>query len=263
MDCDRYEGIVFPEYYEDIFSEGDLDFRFKLIRQHIHPKLRCLLTGCLDLVADLLETDPFTFSTWKKGPKSNGSSEDRDARFRCALYALRPNEVRGNGYPKLRGSSGRSSRIADFDLGFFCDREGLGLELHIGRREELALLADVHESHPDEVQALLTFIRLGVDGPSEARLLSLTGMIEQAKNSEENWLAIFEPRYPFPIAARDFMGRFEDCFLALYVLYDAMLSRALGISDHFLDHFAKLDEHYSAASRIEEAEEDPEPPLFE
>ncbi len=260
MQSERYEGVVFPEYYEDIFGEDDLDFRFKLIRQHIHPKLRCLLTGCLDLVADLFETDPFTFSTWKKAPKSNGPDPDRDERLRCALYGLRPNEVRGNGYPNLKASSGRSSRIADFDLSFFCDREGLGLELHIGRREELVLLEEVHNAYRDQVHALITFIRLGVDGPAEARLLSLAGMVERAKKSEENWIAIFEPRYPFPIAARDFMGRFEDCFLALYVLYDAMLSRALGIQDHFLDHFEKLDEHYRAANQIEG---ESGPPAFE
>jgi hypothetical protein len=60
------------------------------------------------------------------------------------------------------------------------------------------------------------------------------------------------------------MGRFEDCFLALYLVYDAMLSRALGIEDHFLEHFQRLDEHFRASAQIDreppaEGESDTEP----
>ncbi|MHC4163515.1 MAG: hypothetical protein ACYSUM_15410 [Planctomycetota bacterium] len=51
------------------------------------------------------------------------------------------------------------------------------------------------------------------------------------------------------------MGRFEDCFLALYLIYDAMLSRALGIEDHFLEHFEKFEEYVRASTQI-----DREPP---
>ncbi|MHC4547530.1 MAG: hypothetical protein ACYTEZ_02035 [Planctomycetota bacterium] len=251
-DGGRYEGIVFPEYYEDIFTEEDLEFRFRLIRAHIHPKLRVLITGCLDVVADLLETDSYTFSKLHREPRtSNGNSE----RLRCALYGLRPNEVRGKGFPNLRSSSGRGRCVADFDLSFFADREGLGLELHVGRLEELDLLKQVYRAHREQIDALLTFIRLGVDGPAESRLLSLSGMIEESRRSGEGWLAVFEPRYPFPIAACDFMGRFEDCFLALYLIYDAMLSRALGIDNHFLKHFERLEEYFRIGAQI-----DREPP---
>jgi hypothetical protein len=251
-DGERYDDVVFPEYYEDIFAEEDLDFRFRLIRTHIHPKLRTLISGCLEVVSDVYETDPFTFSKLFRDPKrSEGDAE----RLRCALYGLRPNEVKGAGFPNLRMSSGRGRHVAEFDLSFFCDREGLGLELHVGRLEELDLLQKVYETYKEQIDAILTFVRLGVDGPTESRLLSLTGMIASSRASGEGWLAVFEPRYPFPIAARDFMGRFEDCFLALYLIYDAMLSRALGIEDHFLEHFGKLDEHFRASAQI-----DREPP---
>ncbi|MHC4933263.1 MAG: hypothetical protein ACYTGV_13855 [Planctomycetota bacterium] len=258
-DGERYADVVFPEYYEDIFTEQDPDFRFRLIRRHIHPKLRALLTGCLDVVADTFETDPYTFSKLQREPKTHDGDE---ARLRCALYGLYPNEVRGNGYPNLRKASGRGRHLADFDLSFFVDRDGLGLELHVGRQEELRLLQEVYQTHRDKVDALLTFVRIGVDGPAECRLLSLEGMIKSSQAqaeqaAAEGWLAIFEPRYPFPIAARDFMGRFEDCFLALYLLYDAMLSHALGIEDHFEEHFARLEEHFREGARI-----DDEPPIF-
>ena len=109
----------------------------------------------------------------------------------------------------------------------------------------------MYQPHRDRIDALLTFIRLGVDGPSESRLLSLSGMIEASKGSGEGWLAVFEPRYPFPIAARDFMARFEDCFLSLYLIYDALLSRALGIEDHFAEHFDKLEEYFRVSAQID------------
>jgi len=245
---DRYAGILFPEYYEDIFTEEDLDFRFRLIRTHIHPKLRVLLTGCCDVVADLLETDPYTFSTRTREPKTHDGEPDR---LRCALYGLKPKEVHGKGFPHLRSSSGRGRHMADFDLSFFADREGLGLELHVGRPEELDLLRQVYDRYTEQVNALLTFIRLGVDGPSESRLLSLSGMIEASKRSGEGWIAVFEPRYPFPIAACDFMTRFEDCFLSLYLIYDAMLSLALGIEDTFREQFARLEEHFRQSTPID------------
>ncbi len=247
-DGEKYAGIIFPEYYEDIFTEDDLDFRFRLIRTHIHPKLRVLLTGCCDVVADLLETDPYTFSTRTREPKGHDGDPER---LRCALYGLKPKEVHGKGFPHLRSSSGRGRHMADFDLSFFADREGLGLELHVGRPEELDLLRQVYDRYTDRVNALLTFIRLGIDGPSESRLLSLPGMIEASKTSGEGWIAVFEPRYPFPIAACDFMTRFEDCFLALYLIYDAMLSQALGIEDHFDDQFARLEEHFRQSAPID------------
>jgi len=252
---ERYADIIFPEYYEDIFTEEDLDFRFRLIRAHIHPKLRVLLTGCLDTVADALETDPHTFSKMGREPRTHDGDAER---LRCALYGLRPNEVRGNGFPNLRSSSGRGRHVADFDLSFFADKDGLGLELHVGRLEELQLLREVYKSHRDQMAALLTFVRLGVDGPSESRLLSLKGMIRAAEKSREGWLAVFEPRYPFPIAACDFMCRFEDCFMALYLMYDAMLSRALGIEDHFREHFARLEDHFRTSAQIDEQD----PPRF-
>lgn len=258
---ERYAGVVFPEYYEDIFGEDDLSFRFRLIRTHIHPKLRVLISGCLEGVSDLLETDPYTFSTLNREPKKMmgpEATELEDDRLRCALYGLRPNEVRGKGYPNLRSSSGRGRHLADFDLSFFADADGLGLELHVGRREELDLLEQVYRAYREQIDALITFIRLGVDGPAESRLLSLAGMIAAARDSGErggNWLAIFEPRYPFPIAACDFMSRFEDCFSALYLIYDAMLSRALNIEDKFLDHFERLEDHFRTSAQI-----DREPP---
>lgn len=250
-DCERYAGIVFPEYYEDIFTEEDLVFRFRLIRTHIHPKLRALISGCLDAVSSLFETDPYTFSKLQRAPRTGDGDPEQ---LRCALYGLQPNEVRGKGFPNLRSSSGRGRHLADFDLSFFADREGLGLELHAGRLEELDLLKQVYKTYREQIDGLLTSVRLGVDGPSESRLLSLNGMIESAKECE-GWLAIFEQRYPYPIAACDFMGRFEDCFLALYLIYDAMLSRALGIEDHFLEHFEKFDEYVRTSTQI-----DREPP---
>lgn len=255
VDSEREPGVYFPEYYEDIFAEQDLDFRFRLVRTHIHPKLRVLLTSCLDVVADLFETDPHTFSKMFREPRTFDSREPE--RLRCALYGLKPNEVRGNGFPNLRSSSGRARHVADFDLSFFADRDGVGLELHIGRHEEVRLLQEVYDAHRDRIEALLTFVRLGVDGSAESRLLSLGGMIEAAKASSEGWLAVFEPRYPFPIAAVDFIGRFEDCFLALYLLYDAMLNRALGVEDRFEQHFARLESHFRASAQIDE-----EPPAF-
>ena len=103
-DGERYADIVFPEYYEDIFAEEDLDFRFRLIRTQIHPKLRTMLTGALGRVADILETDPHTFSKIVREPRANNGDPSR---LQCALYSLRPNEVRGPGYPNLRSSSGR------------------------------------------------------------------------------------------------------------------------------------------------------------
>jgi hypothetical protein len=250
---EKYAGVLFPEYYEDIFTEDDLDFRFRLIRTHIHPKLRVLVTGCLQTVSEVFETDPYTFSKLHREPRTHEGDAER---LRCALYGLRPNEVRGNGFPNLRSSSGRGRHVADFDLSFFADRDGLGLELHVGRQEELQLLADVYKDYRSQVDALLTFVRLGVDGPAESRLLSLEGMIQASQASGEGWLAIFEPRYPFPIAARDFMGRFEDCFLALYLVYDAMLCRALGIEDRFRAHFERLDKHYRDSAQIDEGDDD-------
>jgi hypothetical protein len=247
--AERYADVIFPEYYEDLFEEKDLDFRFRLIRTHIHPKLRVLITGCLDLVADVLETDPYTFSKLGREPKTHDGDAER---LRCALYSLRPNEVRGQGFPNLRSSSGRGRHVAGFDISFFADRDGLGLELHVERLEELRLLREVYGANRERIDALLTFIRLGVDGASESRLLSLDGMIKAADAIGEGWLAIFEPRYPFPIAARDFMGRFEDCFLALYLIYDAMLSRALGIDDHFDEHFERLQAHLSRPAPIDD-----------
>src|SRR5262245_19052442 len=133
-DGERYADVIFPEYYEDIFSEEDLDFRFRLIRTHIHPKLRALIGGCLEVVSDLYETDPFTFSKLFRDSKRNESDAER---LRCALYGLRPNEVKGPGSPQLRSGSGRGRHVPEFDLSFFCDCEGLGLELHVVRLEEL------------------------------------------------------------------------------------------------------------------------------
>jgi hypothetical protein len=248
-DSERYAGVVFPEYYEDIFREEDLDFRFRLIRSHIHPKLRVLLAGCLDEVSEVLETDPYTFSKMHREPKGNEGDPER---LRCALYGLRPNKVEGKGYPNLRSSSGRPRHLADFDLSFFADADGLGLELHVGRPQEMNLLKEVYGIYREQIDALLTFVRLGVDGPAESRLLSLSGMLEASRKADDGWLAIFEPRYPFPIAARDFMARFEDCFLALYLVYDAMLSRALGIEDKFLVHFESLEKRYRESARIDE-----------
>lgn len=251
MDGERYRGVVFPQYYEDVFTEDDLDFRFRLIRTHIHPKLRVLLTGCLDEVAEVFETDPYTFSKLRREPKTNDGDPER---LRCALYGLHPNEVKGKGFPNLRSSSGRPRHLAEFDLSFFADRDGLGLELHIGRPQEMKLLEEVYEAHREEIDALITFVRLGVDGPSASRLVSLKRMIETARARDDGWIAVFEPRYPFPIAASDFMGRFQDCFLALYAVYDAMLSRALGIEDRFAQHFACLEERYRESASLDRDE---------
>ncbi|MHC4954034.1 MAG: hypothetical protein ACYTGZ_09095 [Planctomycetota bacterium] len=255
VEDDRYADVVFPEYYEDIFLEDDADFRFRLIRSHIHPKLRVLLAGCMDTAAEIFETDPMTFSKMRREPKT---FEGDPKRIQCALYGLRPNEVRGKGFPNLRSSSGRPRQVAEFDLSFFADRDGLGLELHIARRAELALLQEVYAAYRDSIDALLTFVRLGVDGPVRSRLVSLNGMIENVKSADDAWIAIFEPRYPFPIAARDFMSRFEDCFLALYLIYDAMLSRALGIEDKFEAQFEMLEARYRPGAAVDE-----EPPEFE
>ena len=256
-DGERYRDVFFPEYYEDIFSEDDLDFRFRLIRTHIHPKLRLLLTGCLDEVADVLETDPFTFSRMERSPKRHdaqsplgGGDEPGDC-LRCALYKLRPNDVRGSGFPNLRSSSGRGRHIADFDLSFFAQQDGVGLELRMEGQEELRLLEEVYDTYRDPIDALMTFVRLSVDGPSQSPLLSIAGMIKAAKEARRGWLAIFDTRYPYPVAAPDFMARFEDCFLSLYLVYDAMLSRALGIEDHFLEQFARVEEHYRHKARVD------------
>lgn len=254
-DGERYVDIVFPEYYEDVFTEEDLDFRFRLIRGHIHPKLRTMLTGALGRVADILETDPHTFSKIVREPRTNSGDANR---LQCALYSLRPNEVRGPGYPNLRSSSGRGRQVADFDLSFFAERDGLGLELHIGRREELKLLREVYSDYREEIDALLMYLRLAVDGPTGPRLKSLSGMIELAEQADGGWLAIFEQRCPYPFAADDIMGRFEECMLALYLIYDAMLSRALGIEDHFREHFGALENHFVARAQIDEQE----PPRF-
>ena len=248
VDDERYAGVVFPEYYEDIFQEDDADFRFRLIRSHIHPKLRVLLSGCLDTVAEIFETDPMTFSKMRRMPKT---FDGDGSRLQCALYGLQPNRVGGKGFPALRSSSGRPRTAAEFDLSFFADRDGLGLELHITRRAELALLQEVYEAYRDKIDALLTFVRLGVDGPVRSRLVSLSGMIQKVKTADDAWVAIFEPRYPFPIAARDFMGRFEDCFLALYLIYDAMLSRALGIEDKFEPQFESLENRYRQGAKVD------------
>ena len=150
-DCERYEGIVFPEYYEDIFTEEDLVFRFRLIRTHIHPKLRGLITGCLEAVSTLLETDPYTFSKLQRAPRTGDGDPEQ---LRCALYGLQPNEVRGKGFPNLRSSSGRGRHLADFDLSFFADRDGLGLELHAGRLEELDLLKQVYKTYREQIDGL-------------------------------------------------------------------------------------------------------------
>ena len=125
-DCERYEGIVFPEYYEDIFTEDDLDFRFRLIRTHIHPKLRALITGCLDAVGSLLETDPYTFSKLQRAPRAGDGDPER---LRCALYGLQPNEVRGKGFPNLRSSSGRGRHVGSCRTAPGRDAFGIYVEL--------------------------------------------------------------------------------------------------------------------------------------
>ncbi len=249
-----YADIVFPDYYEDIFVEEDLDFRFRLIRSHIHPKLRVLLTSCLDEVAEVFETDPQTFSKMGREPKSHSGDAER---LRCALYGLRPNEVRGNGFPNLRSSSGRGRCVADFDLSFFANQDGIGLELHIGRQEELALLEEIYVAHRDRFDALMTCLRLTIDGPVQPKLLSLGGMVREVRASGEGWLAIFEPCNPFPIAARDLMGRYKDCFLALYMIYDRMLCSALGIDHRFDFQFERLEEHYRESASIDGESTDP------
>ncbi|MEM8886117.1 MAG: hypothetical protein AAGD14_18780 [Planctomycetota bacterium] len=250
---DPYAEVIFPEYYEDIFSEEDVAFRYRLIRSHIHPKLRVLLAGCLDKVSKVLETDPFTFSKMRREPKTFDGDEKK---IKCALYGLKPNEVRGKGFPNLVSSSGRPRTAAEFDLSFFADHDGLGLELHITRNAELAVLDEVYDDYRDRIDALLTSIRLGVDGPTGSRLLSLKTAIGRVRDAGDPWIAIFEPRYPFPIAASTFMGRFEDCFLSLYVIYDAMLSRALGIEDKFPQQFDLLEGHFGASGQADDS--DPE-----
>lgn len=254
-DSERFSDVLFPEYYEDIFAEEDPDFRFRLIRRHIHPKLRMLLAGCLDCVSDLLETDPLTFSKMGREPKTHDGDLER---LRCALYGLKPNEVRGRGFPNLRSSSGRGRHIADFDLSFFADRDGLGLELHVGRIEEIKLLRQVYGAHRDRIDALMTFMRLGVDGSNGGRMLSLKCILDSAIDSGEGWVAVFDTRYPFPVPVREFMSRFEECFIALYLLYDAMLSRALGIEDHFDEQFSRLEQHLRDSAQIDGTE----PPRF-
>ena len=244
-----FENILFPQHYEDIFAEEDAGFRFRLIRNHIHPKLRAMLGHCLDTVAAVFETDPLTFSKMRREPKS---FDGDDRKLNCALYGLRPKDVRGQGFPNLNSSSGRPRTAAEFDLSFFADSNGLGVELHVARRAELKLLENVYAAHRDRIDALLTFLRLGVDSPLTSRLLSLNSVIASTKDADHPWVAIFEPRYQFPIAARDYMGRFEDCFLGLYLIYDAMLSRALGIEDKFEPHFEILEERYSSIRSIDD-----------
>ncbi|MHC4938311.1 MAG: hypothetical protein ACYTHK_05020 [Planctomycetota bacterium] len=243
---DPQGDVVFPEYYEDIFNEEDVVFRFRLIRQHIHGNLRVLLSGCLDLVAEVFETDPFTFSKMRREPKK---LQGDDQQIHCALYGLYPNDVRGKGFPNLHSSTRRPRTAAEIDLSFVADRSGLGLELHIERRAELNLLEEVYDKYRDQIDALLTCVRLGVDGTGESRLVTLRGMIEQVRQADNPWIAIYEPRYPFPIAWRDFAGRFEECFLALYLIYDAMLSCALGIEDKFEQQFELMEQRYSQAMR--------------
>lgn len=244
---EAYADILFPEYFEDIFREEDLEFRFRLVRNHIHPKLRVMLSGCLDRVSEVLETDPLTFSRMAREPRSpDGIAE----RMQSALYSLKPNEVRGPGFPNLRSSSGRGRQVAEFDLTFFCDRLGVGLEFHVARTEELKLFQEVYQAYRDQIDSLIGFLRLGVDVPQSTRLVSLGGKIQAALDASDGWLAVFEPRYPFPIAAADFMERFEHCFVALYLIYDAMLSRALGIKDSFRAHFERVEEFFIAGQEL-------------
>ena len=124
--------------------------------------------------------------------------------------------------------------------------------------EEIKLLREVYRIHRDRIDALMTFMRLGVDGANGGRMLSLKSILDTSIDTGEGWIAVFDTRYPFPVPARDFMSRFEDCFVALYLLYDAMLSRALGIEDHFEDHFLRLEQHFRDSAQIDGME----PPRF-
>jgi hypothetical protein len=247
--AESYDDILFPQYYEDIFCEEDLRFRFRLIRNHIHPKLRVMLAACLDTVSDVFETDPLTFSRMRKEPKA---FDPNDRKMRCALYGLQPKEVRGKGFPNLTSSSGGVRTAAEFDLSFFAEASGLGIELRIARRAELKLLDKVYTKYRDQVDALLTCVRLGVDSPLDAGLMSLRTVVDRVRDADNPWVAVFEPRYQFPISARDYMPRFEDCFLALYLIYDAMVSHALGIDDKFEQHFEVLEERYSTPHNVDE-----------
>ena len=139
-------------------------------------------------------------------PGRTSLSQNHPAALRCALYGLKPSEVKGTGFPNLPSSPGRGRHIAHFELCFLVERDGVGLELRVEREEELRLLEDVYATHREKIDAILTFVRLGVDGPVASRLLPLSGMIQAAKDADDAWLAVFEPRYPFPIAASEVNG---------------------------------------------------------
>ena len=59
-------------------------------------------------------------------------------------------------------------------------------------------------------------------------------MIREARRSGEGWLAIFDPPAPYPLTSADALEHFRESFVALYMIYDAMLARAHGRQDSFL-----------------------------
>jgi hypothetical protein len=231
------EANRFPVHYREIFLTDDAGVRFRLMRSHVHPKLRGLLSAMLDELTAMGFADPLAHSRMAREPVTPGLGTEF---LTAAHYGLRPQRVQGGERPRVRSSSGRVARDAEFELGFFASAAGVGLEFFIGGMEALDLFEHVYKVHREDVDALLLSNRLGVDGPTERCLVSARGMIREARRSGEGWLAIFDPPAPYPLSAEEALERFRESFVALYMLYDAMLARAHGRQDSFLALRAQL-----------------------
>ena len=231
QDVQPDEGVRFPVHYSEIFQQEDAGNRFRLIRSHVHPKLRGLLVGMLDELAETGFADPLAHSRMAREPVTPGLGAEF---LQAAHYGLRPQRMQSGDRPRVRSSSGRATRDAEFELGFFASATGVGLEFFIGGLDALDLFEHVYKVHREDVDALLLSNRLGVDGPTDRCLVSPRGMIREARRSGEGWLAIFDPPTPYPLAAVDAVERYRESFVALYMLYDAMLARAHGRQDSFL-----------------------------
>ena len=230
-------SLLFPAHYAEIFRQRDAGQRFRLIRSHVHPRMRSLLVCVLDRLAEMGVADPLTHSRIVREPRTHGG---HPGELHCALYGLRPHDPRDRCRTRTRPSSGRPRRAADFEFGFFATAIGIGLELHVGGLDALDLFERVYRVHRDGIDALLRSHRLGVEGPADRCLLSLRGMIRAARQSGEGWLAVYVPPVAFPIREQEFLESFTEHFLALYLVYEAMVARVVGMRDSFSELFCHL-----------------------